>query len=65
MLFTIYAQSNKGPSHLETMETHNEAVAFNAARYHAKKHGVVFLIDNNSGKTERINGRGEYLVVNR
>ena len=64
MTFTIYAQTNKGPQCLEIVES-TENVAFNAARHQARKHGVVFLINVDTGKTERINGRGEYLIVNR
>jgi len=63
-MFTIYTQTNKGPQFLETLDK-TENVAFNAARHHAKKHGVVFMVNTLTGKTERVNGRGEYLIVNR
>lgn len=63
-MFTIYTQTNKGPQLLETIEK-TENVAFNAARHHAKKHGCVFLVNVVTGKTERVNGKGEFLIVNR
>lgn len=63
-MFTIFAQTNKGPQLIETIDK-TENVAFNAARHHAKKHGCVFMVDMVNGKTERINGKGEYLIVNR
>lgn len=63
-MFTIYIQSNKGPLMLSTVDG-IEAVAFNAARHLAKKHGCVFMVNMVNGKTERINGKGEYLIVNR
>lgn len=61
--FIVYAQSNKGPLMLAEING-IEAVAFNTARHHAKTHGVVFMVDTINGKTERINARGEYLIVN-
>ncbi len=63
-MFTIYTQTNKGPQFLETIQS-TENVAFNAARHQARKHGVVFMVNLDTGKTERVNGRGEYLIVNR
>lgn len=62
--FIVYAQSNKGPVMLAEVDG-IEAVAFNTARHHAKEHGCVFMVDVLNGKTERINARGEYLIVNR
>ena len=63
-MFTIYTQTNKGPLHIETIDK-TENVAFNAARHHAKKHGCVFMVNVVTGKTERINGRGDYLIMNK
>lgn len=62
--FIVYAQSSKGPTMLAEIDG-IEAVAFNAARHHAKKHGVVFMVDTINGKTERINARGEFTIVHK
>ena len=62
--FIVYAQSNKGPTMLAEIDG-IETVAYNAARHHARTHGVVFMVDTLTGKTERVNGKGEFVVVNR
>jgi hypothetical protein len=62
--FIVYAQSNKGPTMLAEIDG-IESVAFNAARHHAKAHGCVFMVDTITGKTERINAKGEFTVVHK
>lgn len=62
--FIVYVQSNKGPLMLAEVDA-IEAVAFNTARHHAKQHGCVFMVDTISGKTERVNARGEYTIVHK
>lgn len=62
--FIVYAQNNKGPIMLAEVDN-IETVAYNTARHHAKTHGVVFMVDTISGKTERINAKGEYTIVHK
>jgi ribosomal protein L16 Arg81 hydroxylase len=60
-LFTLFTQSVKnGPSLLETVK--NETVAFKRAMYHARTHGQVF-VQHNTGKVERVNAKGDYVIV--
>lgn len=60
-MFTLYVQSRKGNTFLEAV---TDAVkACQRARFHARVHGTVHILDASNGKVERHNARGEYTVV--